>query len=95
MGDASDMADVDRFMRSTEGQAYLKEFAGGLAGKAIQEVSFSNDTHEVGVLLHLNNGRVMALSCSMLSLDMLRAEFADVLEREYYMDFPERWTGHG
>lgn len=90
MGDASDMADVERFMRSTEGSRFLEEFARELRGQKIENVEFSNETHQVSVVLHLENGHSVEMSCNELDLDRIRDAFEGALEREYYIDYPER-----
>ncbi|MDZ4817475.1 MAG: hypothetical protein SGJ20_00725, partial [Planctomycetota bacterium] len=47
MGDGADMGDLDRFLRSGEGQTYLETIRAGLVGRRIDNVSFGNDVHRV------------------------------------------------
>jgi hypothetical protein len=81
---------LDRLLRSPEGQAHLEEIRQMLVGRTIREVSFSNETHFISTTLHLDDGETFFLCQSSLEVDALREEFADVIEREYYVDYPER-----
>ena len=88
MGDLSDMNDVARVLRSTEGTARLDGIRASLAGRTIADVEFINDTHAVAILLHLDDGdRFVAMDPS-LDVDALREEFAEVIERERIVDYP-------
>ncbi|HPO15402.1 MAG TPA: hypothetical protein PLI09_18305 [Candidatus Hydrogenedentes bacterium] len=90
MGDASDHADIRRFLRSPEGRERLEMLRAGLVGRRIAAVEFLNDTHAVGILLHLEDGTAFRPGHTSLDVDTLRREFEGVLQREYYRDFPER-----
>ncbi len=90
MGSACDMSDIDRFMRSSEGQVRLEKIRQSLVGRAIRQVIFSNETVRVGIHVELDDGNVADLSQAELDVDVLRLEFSKVLEREYYVDYPER-----
>lgn len=90
MGDASDMSDLERFMRSPEGQAHLEGIRTSLVGRTIVSVEYSNDIHTIGIVLNLDDGTTFDCQRPELDVDALREEFAEVLEREYYVDFPER-----
>jgi len=90
MGDGTDFADIERFMRSPEGQAHLESIRQSLVGRSIKAVEFSNDTHAVGIALLLDDRGAFYCQLPELDADALRMEFQAVLEREYYKDFPER-----
>lgn len=90
MGDGNDANDVDRFMRSAEGQDYLSAVSQALEGRVIKEVIFTNETDGIAVTLHLDSGDEFQAVQQCLELGALRGGFADVLEREYYRDYPER-----
>lgn len=90
MGDVCDMHDCDRFMRSTEGKACLDEVVNALKGRTIVDVTFSNEIHFVATTLHLDDGETFFVFQPSMDVDVLREEFTEALEREYYVDFPER-----
>ena len=90
MGDACNMADIERFMRCEAGKAHLDEIVSMLKDHTIVDVSFSNETCCVATTLHLDDGETFVVFQPSLDVDALRDEFADVIEEEYYIDFPER-----
>ncbi len=90
MGDVSDHADLSRFVRSTEGKAHLEEIRQMLLGRTITEVSFSNEVHFIATTLHLDDGETFFIAQPSLELGTIREQFDEVLEREYFVDFPER-----
>ncbi|MCC6489689.1 MAG: hypothetical protein IT364_19500 [Candidatus Hydrogenedentes bacterium] len=90
MGDACNMADLERFMRSKSGTTHLEEIVEMLKGHRIVDVSFTNEVHCIATTLHLDDGTTFALWQPSLEVDALREQFADVLEEEYYKDYPER-----
>ena len=90
MGDASDMADVERFLRSETGKQYLKEIVEMLKGRTIVDVTFENNVHRVVTTLHLDEGATFILFQPSLEIDVLREEFEEAIEEEYYKDYPER-----
>jgi hypothetical protein len=90
MGDIADMNDIERFLRTTIGRAYLEETRQMLLGRTITEVDFSNEVYHIATTLHLDNGETFFLSQSSLEVEVIRGQFEEVLEREYYVDFPER-----
>lgn len=92
MGDASDRADVERFMRSPEGKRCMARFRDGLGGKRIVGVDFVNREAGVGVTLLLDGGDYLDLSDTVaaFAVETLRDRYRRVLMREYYRDFPER-----
>ena len=90
MGDLCNENDLDRLLRSPEGQAYLEEIRATLKGRSITEVSFSNETHFISTTLHLDDGETFFICQPSLDVDSLREEFTEVLQREYYVDYPER-----
>ena len=95
MGDLSDANDVDRVMRSPEGMARLEEIRAALVGRTITEVEFSNEVRAISVTLRLDNGDTFAATDTSLEVEALRGEFADVIRREYLVDYPERHTESG
>ncbi len=90
MGDVSDMNDLERFMRSPEGQACLEETRQILFGRTITEVSFTNEVHFIATKLHLDSGDTFVVFQPSLEVGALQMAFEDVIEREYYVDFPDR-----
>lgn len=90
MGDASDMADIDRFMRSAEGSTHLDKIRAELTGRRIIEVSFGNEVHCVSTTLHLDDGNVFEAFQSGHEVDALRECFREEIEREYHKEYPER-----
>ena len=90
MGDASDMRDIDRFMRSPEGQAHLSEIRNALVGRSIESVEFTNGIHGSDVELVFDDDGTFECELAGLDVETLRDEFEAVLEREYYKDYPER-----
>ena len=90
MGDASDHADIERFQRSPEGQAQLQEIRQMLLGHTIKGVTFTNEVHFLTTELHLDDGETFVIFQPSLKLEAIQEQFEDVLEREYYKDFPER-----
>ena len=90
MGDMSDMNDLDRVMRSSEGMARLDGIRDGLVGRRITAVEFGNEVHAISILLRLDDGGTFLATDPSLDVDALREEFADVIRREYLADYPER-----
>ena len=90
MGDISDMHDLKRFMRSPEGKAHLKGIRQRLKGHTIVEVDFTNEFHFVAIVLIMENGENVSVTQPSLDVTVLQNTFEDVIEREYYLDFPER-----
>jgi len=90
MGDASDMSDIERFMRSPEGKAYLEQIRGELIGKRVAAVEFSNSIFAIDMELILDDGTAFEYHHRNLEVNAIRQNFADVLQREYYADYPER-----
>lgn len=97
MGCASDMADVIRWTRSPEGQRALEQFRQSQLGKVISDVSFCPLSTGVSVTLHYTDGGHLDLTIveQAFSIESLRDRYAAVLDREYYVDFPERKPGRG
>lgn len=95
MGDASDYADVGRFLRSPEGQRALEQFRQSQLGKVISEVSFCPLSTGISVTLHYGDGAHLDLTIveQAFSVESLRDRYRAVLEREYYVDFPDRKPG--
>jgi len=90
MGDASDMSDLERFMRSPEGKARLEEIRQSLVSRTIKAVEFLNNIHAIDVQLALDDDSTFECQHPELDVDTLRDEFDEALEREYYKDYPKR-----
>lgn len=90
MGDICDMNDIERFLRSPEGQAHLEETRQMLKGRTVVDVEFSNEVHFIATALHLDDGGAFFIIQPSLEVEAIREQFEAALEREYYMDFPER-----
>jgi hypothetical protein len=52
------------------------------------DVQFTNDTHGISILLHLDGGDTFLAMDPSLDVDALREEFAEVIERERQVDYP-------
>jgi len=90
MGDVCDMCDVDRFLRSPEGQEHLEGVRRQLGRKRVRNVGFSNVIFGILMELEMDDGTVYEVLDLSLQVETLREEFAEVIEREYYEDYPER-----
>lgn len=90
MGDACDMADVERFMRSQEGAAHLDEIRSTLKGHSIVDVTFDNEVWCVSTTIHFDDGESFVVFQPSLEVDALREQFAEAIEEEYYKDYPDR-----
>ncbi len=90
MGDASDEADLDRFMRSVAGRAYLDEIVRMLKDRKIIEISFRNQVHAIVTRLHLDDGGAFDLWQPSLSFEAVQEAYEESIEEEYYKDYPDR-----
>ena len=90
MGDVCDMADLERFMRSPEGQEQLDEVRKMLHGRTICNVTFENEVHFITTTLHLDDGETFVVFQPSMEVGAIRSEFEKVIEREYYVDYPDR-----
>mgnify|MGYP000365582940 CR=1 FL=1 len=90
MGDIANVNDLDRFTRSPEGEAYLEEIRQMLKGHTITSVSFSSEISAIATTLHLDDGEDFILYQPSLEVESIREQFDEVLEREYYVDYPIR-----
>lgn len=92
MGDASDHADVGRFMRTSEGQQVLDRFRDSLVGKTIAGVEFTHNSTGIGIVLTLEDRDLLDLAGAIdaFSVETLRRRYLRILDREYYVDFPGR-----
>ena len=95
MGDICDMNDIDRVTRSPEGMARLDGIRETLVGRTVTAVEFSNEIHAISILLCLDNGDTFLAMDPSLDVDALREEFAEVIQREYLVDYPERRADGG
>jgi hypothetical protein len=90
MGDACNMADIERFMRSEIGKGHLETIRATLQGHTIVDVTFTNEISCIATTLHLSDGESFVVFQPSMDVDALREEFADTIEDEYYRDFPDR-----
>ena len=90
MGDISNMNDIERFARSPEGKVHLDEIRQMLLGRKIVDVTFSNEVHFLATILHLDDAGTFVVFQPSLEVGAIQEQFEDVIEREYYVDFPER-----
>ena len=90
MGDICNMNDIERFLRSPEGKAHLEEIRRMLKGRTVIDVEFSNEVQLIATTLRLDDGETFVVFQPSLEIDALREQFEDVIEREYFKDFPER-----
>ncbi len=97
MGDASDYSQVGHFLRSPEGQRALEQFRQSQLGKVISDVSFCQLSTGVSITLHFADGGHLDLTIveQAFAIESLRDRYAAVLDREYYVAFPERKPGRG
>ena len=72
MGDLSNMNDLERFLRSPEGQAHLEEIRAMLKGRTITDVTFSNEVNFIETTLSLDDGETFVLFQPSLEVDALR-----------------------
>lgn len=87
MGSASDMSDVGRWMRSPEGRREMGEVIVNLKGKIIKGVEFDNRTDAIYLTMVVGDCEIEFL---YKGVDELREKYAEVLDREYGKDYPER-----
>lgn len=90
MGDACNMADIERFMRSRNGKKHLKEIEKMLKGHTIVNVTFTNEVWTIATEIHLDDGESFVIFQPSLEVDTLREQFGDAIQKEYYKDYPER-----
>ena len=90
MGDIANMNDLERFARSPEGKAYLEEIRQMLLGRKIVNVTFANEVHYLATVLHLDDASTFVVFQQSLEVGAIQEQFEEVIEREYYVDFPER-----
>lgn len=80
MGDAADSSDMDRFIRSPEGERHLREIRRSLLAHSVVGVTFTNKTSVVGMILLLDNGDSIATVLPSLDITAIRQRFPGVLE---------------
>ena len=90
MGDITNMADLERFMRSQAGKEHLESIRSMLKGRTVVNLAFSNEVHCVATELLLDDGESFVIFQPSLEVDALREQFSDSIEEEYYRDYPER-----
>jgi len=90
MGLLCDQADMDRFMRTKEGQEVLSKFRKRLLRHTIEDVEFVRLSSHIAAHLTLDNGDVVQLLPPFLEVDTIRNQYPKLLDREYYKDYPDR-----
>ncbi len=90
MGDICDLHDIERFMRSNAGKSHLAELRQALVGRTITDVTFANEIDFIATTLHLDDGDTFFIAQPSLQVEAIRKQFEEVLEAEYYADYPER-----
>ena len=95
MGDVSDRADVERFMRSETGQKVLAQTRKDFRGRWINDISFADDVDGVKATITFRVGEPVDVTLPDLTLGLIREEYEEVLEEEYYRDFPDRRPEEG
>ena len=90
MGDISNMNDIERFARSPEGKAHLDEIRQMLLGRTVVNVTFSNEVHYLATTLHLDDASTFVVFQPSLEVGAIQEQFEEVIEREYFVDFPDR-----
>ncbi len=90
MGSICDMEDIARYSRSPEGKAHLEDIEMVLKDRRIVNVEFSNNVDHIETILILDNGEQFSFRMHDLEVDSIREEWPGVLDREYYVDYPER-----
>ncbi len=95
MGDACDIADIERFLRSDEGKTHVKEIREILQGRTVTDVTFSNEGSCIATTLHLDNGKTFVVFQPSLDVRALREQFGEAIEEEYFLDYPDRRPKEG
>ena len=90
MGDAADMADIERFLRSADGKSYIEEIVSMLKGRTVIDLTFSNEGSFIATTLHLDDGEAFVIFQPSLDVRALREQFGSAIEAEYFRDYPER-----
>ena len=91
MGDICNMNDLERFMRSEEGRAEMDRVRDILLNGGIVGVAFESNISEIMLVLDVVHGLETKTICLPIwSVDELRSEFEEAIEREYFVDYPER-----
>lgn len=90
MGDLCDQADIERILRSPEGQTELAEIRRSLVNRRITNVHFTNLIHCAGIEIELDDEEIFCCQLPELDVDAIRQRFEVVLDREYDKDYPER-----
>ena len=86
MRDISDMKDIDMFLKSRKGRAYLKKMVRMLKGRTITDMTFSNEGRCVATTLTLDDGSHYVVYDPSLAVYELREKFGEAIEEEYYKD---------
>lgn len=86
MGDASDFGDVERFMRSAEGEHQLELIRESLAGRRIVDVQHAAQSYGILTTLVLDNAQNAEVLIPSFDIGVLRERFEHVIEREREMD---------
>ncbi len=90
MGDLSDMADIDRWLRCNNGKKRQDEIRAMLTGKTVSNVEFSNDVNAVLVTITFATGESIECFMPELMLDALKETYSAEIQEEYFRDYPDR-----
>ena len=90
MRDTSDMKDIDMFLRSRRGRAYLKKMVRTLKGRTITDMTFSNEGRCIATTLTLDDESHYVVYDPSLAVYELREEFGEAIEEEYYKKLSKR-----
>lgn len=88
MGDASEQADLERFVRSEEGKEYLDKHSQFLLNKKITDVVYELAGSNILFTLVFDDNS--SYTHNFVDHYQIQSEFEEVLEREYFKDYPER-----
>ena len=90
MRDKTDLSDIDMFMKSRRGKAYLRKIVRMLKGRTVMEVSFSNEGRIIATTLSLNDGQTFSIFQPSLEAYALQEQFGDAIEEEYYKELDKQ-----
>ena len=90
MRDASEMKDIDLFLRSRRGRAHLKKLVRRVKGRTVTDVTYSNEGRCIATRLTLDDGSHYVVYEPSLAVYELREEFGEAIEEEYYKELSKR-----
>jgi len=90
MKDTSDMKEIDLFLRSRKGRAYLKKMVRMLKGRTITNMAFSNEGRCIATTLTLDDDSHYVVYDPSLAVYELREQFGEAIEEAYYKELSKR-----